>query len=76
MNNQHSSSDNTAEEKISNPESSASLDEKLKQSARLPDDMTREEREEHRISLAMGMLPRNSATTREDLKEALDNGRF
>ena len=56
--------------------SSVSLDERLKLVARLPSDMTKEERDEHKISLAMGMLPLHSTTTREDLKEVLESGRF
>ena len=79
MSSQRSLTDNPTPAEIDNidkKESSALLDEKLKQVARLPSDMSDEEREEHKISLAMGMVPLDSTITREELKEVLDSGRF
>lgn len=76
MSNQRSLTDNPTPVEVDNEENSALLDEKLKQVARLPSDMSDEEREEHKISLAMGMVPRDSTITREELKEVLDSGRF
>ena len=79
MSSQRSLTDNPTPAEIDNinkKESSALLDEKLKQVARLPSDMSDEEREEHKISLAMGMVPPDSTITREELKEVLDSGRF
>ena len=79
MSSQRSLTDNPTPAEIDNidkDEGSALLGEKLKQVARLPSDMSDEEREEHKISLAMGMVPLDSTITREELKEVLDSGRF
>lgn len=51
------------------------LDEEFRSQAKRAKDFTREEMREHRINLAMAMMPRDSTITRADIEEVIDSGR-
>lgn len=51
------------------------MDEEFRRQAKRAKDFTREEMREHRIDLAMAMMPRDSTITRAEIEEVIDSGR-
>ena len=51
------------------------MDEQLRKEAKPLDDFTPEEMRQHRIDLAVALMPHDSTITRADIEKVIDSGR-